>query len=585
MANPASTLSIHEPLLVNLLGHAAGTLVFAIFFALLLRDRAARRATRAHRLSLAAAVLALIWNATSLALLAAPEWFSAHAMLLAGAGALSLLPAVLLHSLLGGKLRGFRIGAYALAAIATVIHSVEPFVNGPEAHRSAVVLTAIGFATLTAAAAFALRRAQPKSLAAMALFLFALSFAHFQHDTAHPAWQLELLIHHAGMPAALFVLLQDHRFVLLDAFLRFLANFLLAALFTAAAWAAGLLSFEGRSPRESALIAVAICALLIVFAYSRSTVQRGLTRLVFRRSGLDRVISGLQDRPCEDEDLYLRDSAQRIAEWFGAESYQLADAPPQAAAGLEAAAALTPARSLLLGRRSGGRRYLSEDLEALARLAATVHARLERFRESEHRRLVAQAELRALQAQIHPHFLFNALNTLYGIIPRQAQGARRTVLNLADIFRYFLRGERTLIPLEEELRIVRAYLEIEALRLGEKLRTEIDVDPAALRCPIPSLALEPLVENAVKHGVASRPGGGSVRVTARSDGSRLEVVVADDGAGFDGGGDAAGGAGIGLENVRRRLRLCYGDRASLEIQSSPQGATVQFTVPIAESAA
>ena len=132
------------------------------------------------------------------------------------------------------------------------------------------------------------------------------------------------------------------------------------------------------------------------------------------------------------------------------------------------------AHHLLLGRRTGGRRYLSEDLQALARAAAQIVEQIEQYRESEMRRLVAQAELRALQSQIHPHFLFNALNTLYGIIPREAKGARETVLNLADIFRYFLETEKSFLPLEEELHIIKAYLEVERLRLGDKLRIEID---------------------------------------------------------------------------------------------------------------
>src|SRR6202051_4312926 len=119
----------------------------------------------------------------------------------------------------------------------------------------------------------------------------------------------------------------------------------------------------------------------------------------------------------------------------------------------------------------GWRRYLSEDLRALNHLTRIVAEEVERFRAAEMQRLVSQAELRALHSQINPHFLFNALNTLYGIIPREAAGARRTVLNLADIFRYFLQSDKILIPLSEELKIVRAYLEIERLRLGPRLQT------------------------------------------------------------------------------------------------------------------
>jgi signal transduction histidine kinase len=581
---PQQPFNLHEPLLANLLGHAAGSVVFAIFIALLLRDRGAGQARRTHRISLAAAVLALVWNATSVILLTAPTLFPQQAMLLAGAASLSILPAVLLHSLLGAKLPGFRAAAYALSAVAVAIHTAEPFVNGPEAHRTAVILTAIGFAALTAASAVVLRRAQTRTLAAMALFLFSLSFAHFQHGAAHTAWQFELLVHHAGMPLALFVLLQDHRFVLLDAFLRFLANFLLAALFTAGAWAVGLIPLGEWPPARTALTAMGICGLLIAFAYTRSLLQRELTRLVFRRKGLGALLAELREAACGDEDDYIEYACRRIAAWFGAETFRIEREAANVVPGLGAAAQIAPGRELYLGRRAGGLRYLSEDLEALSSLAAAARARLEEFRESEHRRLLAQAELRALQAQIHPHFLFNALNTLYGIIPKEARGARRTVLNLADIFRYFLRSGTELIPLEEEMRIVTAYLEIEAMRLGGRLRTEVEIDPAALRCPIPLLSLEPLVENAVKHGVAARPEGGVVRVSARHTGSKLEVTVSDNGAGFPRDAGSGDGAGVGLENVRRRLKLCYGDLATFAIRSAPDGATVTFEVPAAEVA-
>ena len=169
---------------------------------------------------------------------------------------------------------------------------------------------------------------------------------------------------------------------------------------------------------------------------------------------------------------------------------------------------------MLLGRRTGGRRYLSEDLQALGRAAAVIGEQLEQYRDLETRRLVAQAELRALQSQIHPHFLFNALNTLYGIIPREARGARETVLNLADIFRYFLETKKTLVPLEEEMHIVKAYLDVERLRLGDKLRLEIEVTPEAQSVPIPILSIQPLVENAVKHGIAPLAGGGLIQISA-----------------------------------------------------------------------
>src|ERR1700739_3984351 len=104
-------------------------------------------------------------------------------------------------------------------------------------------------------------------------------------------------------------------------------------------------------------------------------------------------------------------------------------------------------------------------------------------------RLVSQAELRALQSQMNPHFLFNALNTLYGTIPRESSSARRMVLNLAEIFRYFLQIDKTFVPLSEEIQIVRAYLEVEQSRLGNRLKMDIQVDDAALDVPIPVLSI------------------------------------------------------------------------------------------------
>lgn len=135
---------------------------------------------------------------------------------------------------------------------------------------------------------------------------------------------------------------------------------------------------------------------------------------------------------------------------------------------------------ILLGRRKGGRRYLGENLEALARAASEVATLVDFLRQQEIKRLVNQAELRALQSQMNPHFLFNALNTLYGIIPRKAEGARRTVMNLAEIFRYFLRSDQTFVPLAQEMEIVRPYLEIEQLRLGERLQVDIQVQEDVL---------------------------------------------------------------------------------------------------------
>ena len=235
-------------------------------------------------------------------------------------------------------------------------------------------------------------------------------------------------------------------------------------------------------------------------------------------------------------------------------------------------------RLILLGRRHGGQRYFSEDLDTLRQAALEIAERIEAMRRQEMNRLVSQAELRALQSQINPHFLFNALNTLYGTIPREAAGARHMVINLAEIFRYFLQSDRTFVPLAQEMQIVRAYLEVEQLRLGERLRVEFQVDDAALDVPVPVLSVQPLVENAIKHGVAQSSGPGYVRVRIERRGDQLSIVVENSN---DRPYASVTGTGVGLQNVRRRLEICYGPGATLRLEPDAQKTIAEISIPLA----
>jgi LytS/YehU family sensor histidine kinase len=233
---------------------------------------------------------------------------------------------------------------------------------------------------------------------------------------------------------------------------------------------------------------------------------------------------------------------------------------------------------LYLGARAGGRRYLSEDLELLDRMAALICDHIERVRNSELQNLVSQAELRALQAQINPHFFFNALNTIYGTIPRESALARKLVVSLADLFRMSFTSERAMIAIEEEVRIVRAYLDIEQQRLGSRLRDEIDVDRSALKVEVPVLSIQPLVENAVKHGVAPRPEGGFVRLRIKACGDNISIEVTNTGA-YCPESNRNRGTGVGLANVRRRLALCFGKETELDVLSHNDMITVSFSIP------
>lgn len=612
-------LSIHAPLLVNTIGHCAGAIVFGILLHLFLLDWRRANVEKSVLPGIAAG-LGLLWNVGSLIGMAtAPDGGPIADTIVAGSfSVLSLLPAVLLHISLRSRHSALWLAGYAVSFAAVLLHIGDLITTAPRFHYAAILLVTVGFGVLTtiSVAQEALKGPKdgsgPRLAGAMVLFLFAISFVHFESGHNVKAWSGEAALHHAGIPLALFVLLQDYRFLLLDAFIRFVVNGMLAAL---AVWAAfqaearfALLAHARQDPFSAGVIFTGACLALSVFAYLRSHGQRFLTRVVFLRANSDQAVSELRALAAgaDGEMEYLDGAARAIAGFLSACRFELiparpikpglaASAPELAIAVLNPAVfgvapwvqALAPLRFsrgdahlLALGSRTGRRRYLSEDIEVLERLSAVVCEQVERIRNSEMQNLVSQAELRALQAQINPHFLFNALNTLYGTISRDNVTARNLVLNLSGLFRYSFTQNRGLIPIEEELVIVRAYLEIEELRLGPKLRSEIEVDDEALAAEVPVLSIQPLVENAIKHGVALRQSPGFVRIRIRKHADRVAVEISNSGAFREPAGiTEAENSGVGLANVRRRLALCYGDESNLEIAGSNDVTTVRFSIP------
>jgi two-component system, LytTR family, sensor histidine kinase AlgZ len=206
------------------------------------------------------------------------------------------------------------------------------------------------------------------------------------------------------------------------------------------------------------------------------------------------------------------------------------------------------------------------------------------LREERARRKAIMAELSALRARTDPHFLFNSLNTIVGLIEEDPKKATDVVERLAGLFRYALDGSRReTAPLATEIRAVEAYLEIEAIRLGERFRWQLHVEPGLLDLEVPTLFLLPVVENAVMHGVAPKRGEGRVTVRATSHEGRLRLEVRDDGAGM--GNSTVEGSGSSMNDLRERLDLLYGENASLSIADGDSGAgsggvVVTIEIPI-----
>jgi two-component system sensor histidine kinase AlgZ len=224
-------------------------------------------------------------------------------------------------------------------------------------------------------------------------------------------------------------------------------------------------------------------------------------------------------------------------------------------------------------------------------LAVTAHylmIALEAAREAEirgvrSRVLAREAELRALRAQVDPHFLFNSLNSIATLTGEDPPAARRMCLLLAGFLRRSLAlGQRDQIPLGEELSLVSDYLAIESIRFGQRLRVRREIEEACITCPVPPLLLQPVVENAVRHGIAQVLEGGTLGITAGRDPEGVTVSVDNP---RDPELSGARGAGMGLENVRGRLRALHGDRARVDIVASPAAYQVRIFIPWAAAAA
>jgi LytS/YehU family sensor histidine kinase len=222
------------------------------------------------------------------------------------------------------------------------------------------------------------------------------------------------------------------------------------------------------------------------------------------------------------------------------------------------------------------------------RLALEVSEQSLRERELAEERLLkakSEAELAALQARINPHFLFNTLNSIAALIGDDPAQAEQVLGQLSSLMRYTLQSHRSgVVSVDDELKIVRGYLEIEAVRLGDRLHYEIDVEPSLLTAELPVLLLQPLVENAIKHGIAPKVAGGRVSVRGWREGDQMLFAIADDGDGDGHSTTPTSGTGEGLANVRQRLDTLYGSRASVTLTRRDGLTETRVVLPLSGGA-
>jgi two-component system LytT family sensor kinase len=591
--------------LLNLVGFLTGAALFAMLLGLVWRGRDG--ADRGDRLPLVTALLGLGWNLGELAdyLLSragfhGPEpWINVLSF-----AALAILAAVVVHSVA----RGVRYGrvitgvAYACSVAAILVHVNAVASGDPRPSPAAFGMLTVAFGVISLLLAVGTRRQTNgrRALWMLALALFAVSANHLGHfHDEDGGWLPELLGHHAVLPLAFAILYQEYRFALADLFLKRALTLLAVVALAMAAYAAIAALPPGSLAVTLLLGAWVLTAML--YPSLRRAVSTFVDSALLGREDYSRLRAELGQtlQACDSVDGVLDRMAAAVAQAMNARRVWWADPgePPGADTRVTAEVAVPtserPAFVLRIGDLVGGRRLLSDDrafLDAAALAAArridAVRLSQERFdqriRQEEMERLATEAELRALRAQINPHFLFNTLTTIGYLIETAPPRATKTLLRLTSLLRSLLRSEGELTTLGREVELVEHYLEIERERFEERLRVVIDVPPALRALPVPSLLLQPLVENAVKHGIARAIRGGDIRIEARLDAAsgaqELVLSVRNTGAPLNADPDARAGR-VGLTNVERRLAGHYGDHASLLLSAAHGVTTAEVRLP------
>jgi hypothetical protein len=626
--------------LVHLAGFTTGIVLYAMLAVMTLRHGATdRTGDSINRIPLAAALLGLLWNVGALAIFAQRDFgmgTPSRAMIALAFAALGFLPAVVVDSatrpITKASQRVLVIASYALSIVAAVLQAVGAL-RGDAPSRAALITLTVGYAIVLVLVAITTRRRAGwrRNLTTIALAAFAVSALHLSRDSAQSDSPLAALLgHHASLPLVLVILYQDYRFAFADLFLRRALSLVLLVSVAVAlhVWVSLPLSAAlARGQNGSPLSTGVQLALWVLTALMYPAIRRGVGEFV------DSVILGRLDyrhvrddvavaiSRAESAEEVLRKACAVLAPALGVRDlnphedtaapqglHTTVERPNSGREALDHALVYIPTNDqpryvVEVNGLHDGRRLLSDDIALLEAFALIVGKRIdavrvvqERFdrglREREITQLAAEAELRALRAQLNPHFLFNALTTIGYLLKTAPDRALGTLYRLTDLLRAVLRrppGE--VITLGEELDLVESYLAIERERFEERLVTRIEVPDELRALPVLPLLVQPLVENAVKHGISPLKRGGTVTVSAALDpvqvgrrlGSILRVTVADTGVGLDRltlDGRENGG-GVGLRSIQRRLAVHYGDSAALEVTSAPGlGTRADLRLPI-----
>jgi two-component system LytT family sensor kinase len=632
----ASMSGINIAGLTNLLGYMVGIALYLMLLVMVLKHPA-QSTTHGQTgfyagwsnsgLLLVTAVLGVLWNIGALAIygLRGIGYENSYPLVSAiSFTALGFLPAVVVHSVLRGHSPSNRrlsrilsISAYSLSASAGLMHFYDASVAGLSPSLWALRLLTFGYVLLLTVLVISTHRQEgwKKAIWASALAVFAVSALHLSHHQGGgtDSWFVELTGHHASLPLVLAILYEDYRFAFADIFLKqALALLILVALAFGLYVSIASPALAGRNladPKSVGLLLGLWVITALLYPWLSRAVARFVDTVVLRRVHYESVRAEvaqiltnaettreIMDQVC---DVVAQAVSARSVQWTEIDDHGPEDRYVHLleGSGNNCASVFVPTAEPMyytfdIGTLAGGRRLLSDDIAMLESVAIMVarridalrvtHERCEQnLREQEINKLATEAQLRALRAQVNPHFLFNALTTIGYLIQTAPDRALETLMKLTSLLRGVLRTDEV-VTLQEELDLIGSYLDIERARFEERLRVTIDVPEKLRNLKVPPLIIQPLVENAIKHGITPSRSGGEVSIKAQLDQSVLNIVVKDSGIGV-GEIELARNRrrGLGLTNIEERLQWYGGQSASLRITSQPgEGTTVEVKLPI-----
>ncbi|HEX7153159.1 MAG TPA: sensor histidine kinase [Thermoanaerobaculia bacterium] len=602
---------------LHLVGFSTGVALYAMLLWLALADR--RAGGRGESLAAVTGLLGMLWNLGSLAAYVLEQMQNTRAaelLAVASYSALGFLPAAVVHSVLRSEAKRSRatrvliLTAYAMSIAGAMLQFSATVFGVATSHTALRILTMAFVALVVPIIAVTRRRFRLERTGWIAsLAIFAISGFHLsERHIGEYSWGLELLGHHASLPLAFAILFFDYRFALADLFLK-RALTLVVMVTSVSLLFAAIPAITGQTDlRDAATLSMLVLvATLGMLAYPvvRSTVFSFIDRVILRRADYATVLREISRVAAEAEtpERVLEGVVEHAGAAVAAIEARWSEDEHGAIGrtGVERHVAVNtaepPRYTLVIGSLANGRRLLSDDLEMLDAAALIAARRIDALRlmqeriaqgarEQELSKLSMEAELRALRAQIQPHFLFNALNTIGSLIRSSPDKAFDTLLRLTALLRGVLRSSGPIATLEDEMKLIESYLEVERARFEERLRVEVAIPRTLLPATIPTLLLQPLVENAIKHGISPQRRGGTIAIEASADHTgdrpRLVLRVRDDGAGATDLAVRRGRReGVGLQNVEERLRVHYGDDAALSIESAPGlGTVVTATMPL-----